>query len=149
MSASIEYLCYGPAANINIFFLTARWSTLDIRFWRLKLIPMLHRHIAQLSQYFSFTLHIVVYIRYFKYLHFHKRIIILLWGLAEVVFVATGYIYWWCYFLYVGLCIFVLKARAGALVQLSMPWSQFTKGAFMHGSSRTVLTVFYALVTIH
>ena len=36
LSDSFEYLCYGSMAIINIFTLTARGSTLDVRIWRLQ-----------------------------------------------------------------------------------------------------------------
>ena len=37
LSDSFEYLCYGSTANIYIFTLTVRGSTLVVRIWRLQL----------------------------------------------------------------------------------------------------------------
>ena len=47
VSASFEYLCYESAATINSFPLTVRWSTLDVRIWRLKSSPALWGVIGQ------------------------------------------------------------------------------------------------------
>ena len=47
VSASFEYLCYGSAATIYSFPLTVRWSTLDVRSWRLKSSPALWGVIGQ------------------------------------------------------------------------------------------------------